>query len=140
MKKLLLILSFFAVSSFSFAGTEKYKVNDAAVEQMFAQSKDISSSVADEMTLAAINQPSCLHASGDQSVVGFLIRAFFCGFIGLHRSYMGSDFGSMWWKYCCSTVVVGWGIIQGVDFCWVLLDGSDALGKYKGNDRFLVWL
>ena len=139
MKKLLFILGFFAVSSFAFAGTEKYKVNDAAVEKMFAQSQDISSSVADERTLAAINQPSTLYASGGQSVGGFLIRAFFCGFIGLHRSYMGSDFGDIWWKYCCSTVLVGWGIVQGVDFCWVLFSGNAALSKYKGNDDFIVW-
>ena len=51
MRKLLFAFSFFAFSTFSFAGSgDKYKVSDAAVDQMFAESQDISSSFVDEIS------------------------------------------------------------------------------------------
>lgn len=137
MKKFLLSLGFFAVCSLSFA-VEKYKVNDAAVDQMFAQSKDVSSSIMDEMTLMGMNSSSAVQApAGEQSVGGFLIRAFFCGGIALHRHYMGGDWGSLWWKYFCIPIAGGAAAIG--DFCWVLFSGSDALSKYKGSDKWFVW-
>ncbi len=137
MKKLLFILGFFAVSSFAFASTDKYKVNDAAVDQLFAQSQDISSSVADEMTLANVNQPASVQAAGGQTVGGYLIRCFFCGGIALHRKYMGGDWGSLWWKYFC--VPVAGGVAACGDFWWVVFKGNSALSKYKGNDKWFVW-
>ena len=139
MKKLFLSLSFFALCSLSFAGAgEKYKVNDAAVDQLFAQSQDISSSLADEMTLAGMNHPSAVQGAGSgQTVGGFLLRAFFCGGIALHRHYMGSDWGSLWWKYFC--IPVAGGVAACGDFCYVLFKGSNALSKYKGSDKWFVW-
>ena len=137
MKKLLFIVGFFAVSSFAFASTDKYKVNDAAVDQLFAQSQDISSSVADEMTLANVNQPAAVQAGGGQTVGGYLIRAFFCGGIALYRHYMGGDWGSLWWKYLC--IPVAGGVAACGDFWWVVFKGNSALSKYKGNDKWFVW-
>ena len=137
MKKLLFVLGFFAVSSFAFAGTDKYKVNDAAVDQMFAQSTDISSSIADEMSIVSINQPAAVQAGGGQTVGGYLIRAFFCGGIALHRHYMGGDWGSLWWKYFC--IPVAGGVAACGDFWWVVFKGNSALSKYKGNDKWFVW-
>ena len=140
MKKLLLIAGFLGAGLLSFAGNvEKYKVNDAAVDQMSAQSQDVSSSFADEMTLANMNQPVGAEvAKGGQSVGGFLIRCFFCGGIALHRAYMGSDWGKLWWKYFC--IPVAGGVAAYGDFCWVLFTGNSALSKYKGTDKWFVWL
>ena len=137
MKKLLCSLSFFALSLFAFAGTDKYKVNDAAVDQMFAQSQDISLSLVNEVTVLNLNQ-SVLKVSDGQTVIGFLVRDFFCGFIGLHRVYTGSDSSDMWWKYCGTTIFC-LHIPAIVDFFWVLFAGNKALDKYKGNDSFIVW-
>ena len=137
MKKLLFIFGFFAASSFSFAGTEKYKVNDTAIDQMFAQSQDISSSITDEMSLENINQPVAVQAGGGQTVGGYLIRCFFCGSIALHRNYMGGDWGSLWWKYFC--IPVAGGVAVCGDFWWVVFKGNSALSKYKGSDKWFVW-
>jgi hypothetical protein len=139
MKKLFFILGFFAVSSLSFAGIgEKYKVNDAAVDQMFAESQDVSSMVVYELNFASMNQSSSVQvAAGGQSVGGFLVRAFFCGGIALHRKYMGGDWGSLWWKYLC--IPVAGGVAALGDFCWVLFSGNSALNKFKGSDKWFVW-
>lgn len=133
----LFIVGFFAVSSFAFASTDKYKVNDAAVDQLFAQSQDISSSVADEMMLATINQPASVKAAGGQTVGGFLIRWFFCGGIALHRHYMGGDWGSLWWKYFC--IPIAGGVAWCGDGIVVIFNGKSGLSKYKGNDKWFVW-
>lgn len=138
MKKTLLILSFLGLSLFSFAGnTDKYRVNDEAVDQLFAQSQDISSAIAGEMSLVGLNQPAVQVAGGGQTVGGFLLRSFFCGFIALHRKYMGGDWGSLWWKYMC--IPIAGGVANLGDFCWVLFSGSNALSKYKGTDKWFVW-
>src|ERR1051326_900550 len=137
MKKLLFVFGFFAVSSFAFASTSAYKVNDAAVDQLFAQSQDISSAMASDMTLVNLNQPNVQETAGGQTVGGFLIRCFFCGGIALHRHYMGSDWGSLWWKYFC--IPVAGGVAALGEFCWRLFSGKSALGKYKGNDKWFVW-
>ena len=139
MKKLLFALSFLAISSFSFASTgAKYRVNDADVDQLFSASKDISASATDEMVLINTGDSKTMtSAGGDQGIGGFLIRTFFCGFIWLHRSYMGGS--GLGWKYCVGSIFLA-SIPQAVDFWWVLLSGNDALSKYKGTDKFIVWL
>ena len=141
MKKLVISFSFFATSLFSFAGVdEKYKVNDAVIDRMFAQSTDVSYELQDgSISLTSLFSAESQSSGEGGSVGGFLVRNCFCGFIGLHRTYMGSNFGDMWWKYCLVTILVG-GIPQTVDFCWVLFDGEKALSKYRGNNKFLVWL
>jgi len=139
MKKLLFALGFFGISLFSFAGSgEKYKVNDAAIDQMFAQSQDISSAVAGEISVASMNQPTMNVAGGSsQTVGGYLLRCFFCGGIALHRHYMGGDWGKLWWKYLC--IPVAGGVASCGDFWWVVFKGNSALSKYKGNDKWFVW-
>ena len=138
MKKLLFIAIFLGTGLVSFAGNvEKYKVNEAAVDQMFSQSQDISSSIAGEMSLASINQPAVQVAGGGQTVGGYLIRCFFCGGIALHRSYMGGDWGSLWWKYFCIPIA-GEVAVCG-DFWWVVFSGNSALSKYKGSSKWFVW-
>ena len=138
MKKLYFILGFLSIGLFAFANTDKYKVNDAAVDQMFAQSHDISADlISGDMSIVNLNQPSVQVASGGQTVGGFLLRSFFCGFIALHRKYMGSDISGLWWKYFC--IPVAGGVANLGDFCWVLFSGKSALSKYKGNDKWFVW-
>ncbi|HEY4799069.1 MAG TPA: hypothetical protein VII99_08350 [Bacteroidia bacterium] len=139
MKKILSLIVLLGASVCMYASTTQYKVNDAAVDQLFAQSQDVSSAVAGELSLTNINQPTVANAAGGgQTVGGFLVRCFFCGGIALHRHYMGGDWGSLWWKYFC--IPVAGGVAALGDFCWVLFSGSKALSKYKGSSKWFVWM
>lgn len=140
MKRLFFSLSFFAASICAIAGNgDKYRVNDASVDQMFAQSQDVSSLLVDEMSLVGLNQPSAVQgASGAQTVGGFLLRNVLCGSIALHRKYMGSDIGKLWWKYLC--IPVAGGLASCGDFWFVVIKGNKALSKYKGSDKWFVWM
>lgn len=142
MKKILLIAALvggFAASTFA---KDTYKLNDASVDQMFAQASDITLTAAssDDM-MGAVNTSasvdmSALATGGSQTKMGFLLRSFFCGFIALHRSYMGTDGRALWYMYLC--IPVYGGIVNLVDF-WSVVFGVDY-NKYKNNKKFTVWL
>ena len=140
MKKLFLLVAFVSGSLFSFAGNDaKYKISDAAIDQLFSQSEDISAGVQDNMSsFADVNIATVNQGSGGQNVGGFLIRSFFCGFIALHRSYMGTNGAALWWMYFCIPVVGD--VVNFVDFWWVVFMGEDAMNKFKNNSRYIVWM
>jgi hypothetical protein len=78
-----------------------------------------------------------LKASDTKTRAGYLVRAFFCGSIALHRYYMGTNKKAMWAMYFCIPVV---GMVDVfVDFWWVVFD-KDAMNKYANNDKYIVWL
>ena len=133
MKKLLLFTAFVAcVATASFASKAKYTVDETTVENLFAQSSDVSMAAAG-MNISEQLAPTFvmnLSADGDVTKKGFLIRAFFCGGFALHRSYMGTK--GMFIKYC-------WNPIGCVDFWWVVIKGDEAFNKFKGNDKWVVW-
>lgn len=133
MKKILVCLFAAATSAYSFAGTNDYVIDDAAVEAAFNQAEDITLSSASTISFTGASYL----AQDEKSVGGFLLRSFFCGFIALHRSYMGTGGETMWWKYFCIPVVGGF--TNCIDFWWVVFKGQEALSKYKDNPKFMVW-
>jgi hypothetical protein len=131
MKKLFLIAvaSLFIGSSFA-SSTSSYIADDTQIEQLFASSEEVSLNSSDEATALMLNVNSV--NGGDQTKTGFLVRAWFCGFIGLHRSYMGTK--GLWWKYFCTFNVIGC-----IDFWGTVFKGDEFFSKFKGNDKFVVW-
>jgi hypothetical protein len=131
MKKLFLIAvaSLFIGSSFA-SSTSSYVADDTQIEQLFASSEEVSLNSSDEATALMLNVNSV--NGGDQTKTGFLVRAWFCGFIGLHRSYMGTK--GLWWKYFCTFNVIGC-----IDFWGTVFKGDEFFSKFKGNDKFVAW-
>jgi hypothetical protein len=132
MKKLFLLSAFIGcLATASFANNAKYTADETTVDNLFAQSQDISmtAAVAELATPASVTN---LTADAEQTKTGFLIRAFFCGNFALHRSYMGTK--GLWWKYFCT-----FGFVGCIDFWWVVIKGDEAFSKFKGNDKWVVW-
>jgi hypothetical protein len=131
MKKLFLIAvaSLFIGSSFA-SSTSSYVSDDTQIEQLFASSEDISLSSSDEATALMLNVNSV--SANETTKGGFIVRAIFCGWIALHRSYMGTK--GLWWKYFCT-----FGFVSCVDWVGVAIKGDEGLAKFKGNDKFWVW-
>lgn len=133
MKKITLALAFFVcLIGSSFASN--YKVDETAVDQLFASSVDVTFTSGD-LSAFDVNTNA---AAGGTSVGGFLLRNFFCGFIALHRKYMGGDWNQLWWKYFC--IPIAGGVANLGDFLYVLFVGQDALDKYDGEDKWFVWI
>lgn len=137
MKKIFL-LSAMVVGLFtsSFASNNNYKIAEANIDQLFASSEDVTLNATDE-AYSLMNSTASIKAGDAKTVTGFLLRAFFCGEFALHRSYMGTGGKQLLWYYFCIPVVGG--VTGCVDFWWVVIDGEDAMNKYKDNGKFMVW-
>lgn len=134
MKKALLLFALGLSSLVYKANT--YKLNERQLDKIFATGTEVTF---DEMYAGDIAKLEANYSKDGSEVTlgGYLIRCFFCGGIGLHRYYAGTNKDAMWVLYCCVPIVGG--VAQLVDFWWVVFD-EDALDKYKNNDKFLVWL
>ncbi len=115
------------------ANGSKYHIDEQKIDKVFSQSQEMSY---EANGLSALALPVTKMQAGDQTKGGYLLRAFFCSFIALHRSYMGTGGKSLWWFYLCVPVVGGFDGC--VDFWWVVFS-SDALDKYRDNSKFFVW-
>lgn len=134
MKKFLLAAGIcLSAVTFSFANAS-YTLDEAAVDEMFTQSEDVTvqlfSSAADvsQFNFAGVAAPQ-------ETVGGFIIRAFFCGIIGLHRSYVGAE--DIWWKYLVMSIIGIGGIVTCVDMIIAIVSGLDT---FQGNDSWIAWL
>lgn len=142
MKKLIITLSLAFIASlpsFCVASEGSYKLDEQQLDEMFSQSQEITYEQMMATELAALNlsmENNIVAGGGAQTRGGYLVRAFFCGGIALHRSYMGTGGKSMWWFYLCVPIVGGFDAC--VDFWWVVFK-SEALDKYKDNSKFFVW-
>jgi len=136
MKKFTLIFAL-VIGALGFARAGAYKIDEQKLMQTFENSHEVSF---DEMYASDITAlENTLIAKGDsKSRGGFLIRCFFCGGFALHRYYMDCTRGArMWALYFCVPIVGG--VTACVDFFWVVFS-DDALGKYEGSDKYIVWL
>lgn len=134
MKKLILFVGFVATFVASKANEGTYTINNAKVDQLFASSQDVTNETMIEANDLSASNLSSTAVGGNRG--GYLLRAFFCGGFALHRYYMGAK-GPLWAMYLCIPVVGG--VNATVDFCWVLFS-RDALSKYQGNSKYIVWL
>jgi hypothetical protein len=119
-----------------FLGTaNNYRIDEQSLEQTFATSTEVTfeQMFASEMMMQAFNGSS---ADAAKTRGGYLVRAFFCGGIALHRYYMGTTRGGMWAMYFCIPVVGG--VTACVDFWWAVFE-DDAYTKYANNDKYMVW-
>ncbi|MDX2191302.1 MAG: hypothetical protein SFY32_15725 [Bacteroidota bacterium] len=116
----------------AFCGTS-YKLNDAQIDNLMTSAVEVSTI---ELSPLSLNSDAIL-TGDDKTMGGYLLRSFFCGFIGLHRSYMGTGGKSVWWWYCCIPVVGG--VTNLVDFWGVVFGGQKALDKFKDNSKKWVW-
>lgn len=126
MKKLFFTLAL-ACGLATVASASTYKLNNASVEAKFATSQDVTTEMS-ALTSNTENYATIL--GGDQSKIGFLVRAAFCGNFSIHRMYMGSSF---MWMYC---IPVAGSVTAAIDFWYVVFKGDEALSKYSNNSKF----
>ncbi len=138
MRKFFFLIVLVWVSSATTFARESYKLDETSVEAAFAKASEISLSAEHKDFLLALTSESAMAAvpaDGDLTKGGYLLRSFFCGFVGLHRSYMGTNGKTLWYYYFC--IPVYGGIVNFVDF-WGVVFGADYM-KYKNNSKFNVW-
>jgi len=139
MKKMLSILVIFLAGILATnAEASMYRLDQGAVDQMFAQ--------AEQVDFLNLNTLSPLNVNGNQGADYFysektpavaFVLAWFLGPLGIHRAYLGTTTG----------VIIGYiltlggcGIVAFVDWI-VLLIGliEDDISKYINNPKFFMW-
>jgi TM2 domain-containing membrane protein YozV len=133
MKKIFLTLAM-SITVVGSALANNYKLDEASIDAAFAASEDISLVASEDATL---NFASINGTLDEPTIGGYLLRAWFCGFIGLHRSYMGTGGKTLWYYYLC--IPVYGPLVACVDFWGVVFMGNKQLAKYKNNPKFNVW-
>ncbi len=144
MKKIIFVfvVSLF-ISSFSFANVSEYRINDNAVESLFAQAEEISIFNAADFKdmspdLELMTNPGQL--KGSTPIVAFVL-CFFFGGIGIHRLYLGTD-PVVVIAYCALSLCTGiGGAILWCGDSLVLLIGviENNVDKYVENTALIMW-
>jgi len=118
----------------------RFKISDAELNKVVLQSKEVSSQELSASLMKDVSAFLMVKAgggSGEKTQGGYLVRAFFCGGIALHRYYMGTNNKWMWALYLFIPLVGE--ITACVDF-WGAVFISDFYKKYENNDKYIVWL
>ncbi|MCX7729413.1 MAG: hypothetical protein N2203_08080 [Bacteroidia bacterium] len=113
----------------------KYQVDENKLNAIVMQAIEMTENELDEYLNCSIGKMNVLVP--EQTRGGYLLRAFFCGGIALHRYYMGTSNQWMWAMYFCIPVVGE--VTACVDF-WGAVFDKDFYLKYKNNDKYIVWL
>ncbi len=111
-----------------------FEVNEAQLDALFAEAEDISENL-DLSVIANLNAPQEVKA--DKSPAVAFVLAWFIGFLGIHRAYMGTSTGTI---IAYILTCGGFGIVAFVDWI-VLLIGviNDDISKYVDNPKFFMW-
>jgi len=136
MKKLL-ITGAAIVCVFANVNASKFKIDESALNQLLSQSTEITVQELNSQFLRQSLEMNATFALPEKTRGGYLIRAFFCGGIALHRYYMGTNNKWMWALYFCIPVVGN--VTACVDF-WGAVFNPDFYKKYANNDKYIVWL
>ncbi|MEQ8927023.1 MAG: TM2 domain-containing protein [Fulvivirga sp.] len=135
MKKVLLLtmLMAFIASANSFASANKYKVDEAAIDQVFESSINV---VSTESDVNMMDLTSVSAANDDKNVWVALLLDWILGGLAIHRVYLGGR----------PVLIVGYlltcggifGLLPLGDFIALLINMND-ISKYVDNDAFIMW-
>lgn len=134
MKKLTLLALFVTmVSMSSFASTSKYRVDEAAINQVFETSLEVDAMEAD-MDMATL---SAMQADEDGKNVWIAVLLdWVLGGLAIHRVYLGgSAVLIIGYLFTCGGI---FGILPLGDFIALVINNDD-ISKYVNNDAFIMW-
>lgn len=142
MKKI--IFSLFAVLALGFSAMadngDAYTIDDAAIDQVFAEAAEMPVSDMTLFSVDGITMPTAASLTTKSvNPWGAWAICWFLGEFGIHRHYMGTS--KPMWLYYTLTCGGIFGVVTVVDWV-VLLVGAiqDDISQYCDNDSFIMWL
>ncbi len=135
MKKLILLACLaFATVSFSFAGVNKYYVDDQGVETLFNQSQEIATPDAPLTLDMNVNNATI----GEKNEWAAFVISWALGYLGIHRLYLGTE-TMVFIGYLCTGGLFG--INYTIDTIMLLIGAINGdIGKYVDNPKFFMWM
>ena len=140
MKKLitLLLLVLFGLAS-AHANADLYRLNNEAVDQMFAGAESVEFFTPNAMApLADFAGTSYAFVTEEKNAAVAFILAWAVGYLGIHRAYLGTSTGTI---VAYILTLGGCGIVALVDWVILLLElvGDKDISKYVDNPKFFMW-
>ncbi|MCY7356394.1 MAG: TM2 domain-containing protein [Rudanella sp.] len=139
MKKVFLSLLLIVASIGVYAAdvsAESYLIDDQKVEQLLAQSEDVSLAIVDNSVLqnqSMMAAPTQIKAA--KEFVPALLLNLFLGYLGIHRFYLGTK--TLTWVGYALTCGGIFGVVPLVDLI-VLIINNDNLAPYIDNPKFFM--
>jgi len=117
-----------------------YVINDQQVEQLIAQSEDISLTVVSADLLQSEQVTAGLtgtaRVKANKEFVPALLLNLFLGGLGIHRLYLGTK--TLTWVGYILTCGGIFGIVPLIDLV-VLIVNNDNISPYVDNPKFFMW-
>jgi len=141
MKKILLFC-FLTVAALTAraADVSVYIIDDQQIEQLMAQSDDISLNAVSADLLQSEQLTAGLTGSArvkaNKEFVPALLLNLFLGGLGIHRLYLGTE--TLTWVGYILTCGGIFGIVPLIDFI-VLIINNDNISPYVDNPKFFMW-
>jgi len=141
MKKILLFC-FLTVAALTAraADVSVYIIDDQQIEQLMAQSDDISLNTVSADLLQSEQLTAGLTGSArvkaNKEFVPALLLNLFLGALGIHRLYLGTE--TLTWVGYILTCGGIFGIVPLIDFI-VLIINNDNISPYVDNPKFFMW-
>ncbi len=141
MKKILLFC-FLTVAALTAraADVSVYVIDDQQIEQLMAQSDDISLNAVSADLLQSEQLTAGLTGSArvkaNKEFVPALLLNLFLGGLGIHRLYLGTE--TLTWVGYILTCGGIFGIVPLIDFI-VLIINNDNISPYVDNPKFFMW-
>lgn len=119
---------------------EAYVINDQQVEQLFAQSDDVSlatvsTNLLDSQQMNA-NLSGTARVKATKEFVPALLLNIFVGGLGIHRLYLGTE--TLTWVGYILTCGGIFGIVPLIDLVVLIID-NDNISPYVDNPKFFMW-
>ncbi|MBN1822325.1 MAG: TM2 domain-containing protein [Prolixibacteraceae bacterium] len=137
MKRLLqlLIIALLTIS-FSSVNAGNYKIDDNALDQMFAGANTISFAEMGAADLPGVADLTSSATSYNKDPLIAILLDFFMGPLGIHRFYLGTEpLTGIAYILTCGGI---FGLVPLVDLI-VLAVNYDDISPYVDNPRFFMW-
>jgi TM2 domain-containing membrane protein YozV len=120
---------------------ESYVVNDQQIEQLLAQSEDVSLAAVSANLLDGQQMngnpagTARIKADGKEFVPALLLNLFLGG-LGIHRLYLGTE--TLTWVGYILTCGGIFGVVPLIDLVVLIID-NDNISPYVNNPKFFMW-
>lgn len=122
---------------FTQASANSYHLDNAAVDQMFANAEVVEFNAVESFApLATAGYEGQAFLQEKDPVVAFLL-SWFVGYLGIHRAYLGTSTGTI---VGYILTLGGCGIVVTIDWIMLLVGLiNDDISKYVDNPKFFMW-
>ncbi len=122
---------------FTQASANSYQLDNAAVDQMFANAEVVEFNAVESFApLAEAGYEGQTFLQEKDPVVAFLLSTF-VGYLGIHRAYLGTSTGTIIGYILTGG---GCGIVATVDWIMLLIGlVNEDISKYVDNPKFFMW-